>query len=161
MLEDLRKLINTAKKTASGTIKLEPIQRELTDSLDGWFYSNMIINCRENFTENNLKEMKISREEMEETENSFLDLFDRCKSTLSEGSNIGRVDREEYIKFKDGLKKINSGYIKLIEHIEKFVNFKACEREIDAFKKEIKKLGREIKISEHKGKDHVGISIDF
>lgn len=161
MLEGLRKVINTAKRSASETIKLEPVQKGFIGMVEGWFYSNMIINCRKNFTENNLKEANVSGEEMEDAENLFQDLFDRCESTLSTESEISEVNREDYIEFKDELKKINSGYIKLIEHIEKFVNLKACEREIDIFKREIKNMGREIKTSEHKGKDHVDVSIDL
>jgi len=146
LLEALNQVILQAKSMVLKSPKLEAIQKEAIRVVEGFYYSNLITNFRNNLIGNNLEENKIIEPELNEIEGEFNDLFDKCENNLKSGSNKEQTDKIIYSEFKGKLAKISKGAYNLLIELEDVVDFSSCEEAIDKFKREIKSLGKVLKV---------------
>lgn len=160
-LNSLNKVISEARNMVSKSPKVDIIQKEAVNIVEGFFYSNLITNFKNNLTEDNLKELKITKEEVNKINKEFSRLFERCDNTLDEGSNKEKINHQVYQEFKERLSKISKNSHKLLVEIEKHIDIGSCNKVIRNFKEDIKTLGKELKIGTINQDGKFGISIGF
>ena len=161
-LEVIDNLIETAKDALSKSPKFEAISDRMVNGVEGFLYSNLITNFKNNLAGDNLKELNISKSDVNNVEDEFGAIFEKCRENLRSGSNIGEIDSEAYRSFKNKLNKISKNAYKLLLEIEKHVDFSSCEKKIAKFKKEAVDLGKELKIEQTSADDKsMGVSIGF
>ncbi|MBI2667634.1 tetratricopeptide repeat protein [Candidatus Woesearchaeota archaeon] len=161
-LNKLRPVIEQAKWMVSKSPKVDTIQNLAIDVVEGFFYSNLINNYKNNLNEENLKELNITQNELKKIYKEFEEIFDRCDETIESGSNEGKINSNVYQDFRQKIGKISKGAFKLVLEIEKHIDIDSCKNEITQFKKDIKLLGKELKVSQIKNYgDKAGFSIGF
>lgn len=156
-LEALRQVILQAENMVSKSPKLEVIQKEATTVVEGFFYSNLITNFKNNLTGKNLEENKIAESELNSLEKEFDNLFNKCENNLKNGANKEQIDKIIYSEFKGKLRGISPGAYDLLIELENIIEFTSCEEVINKFKKEIKNFGKALKV----GKLNKGLGLSF
>ena len=75
-LDDLNMVIGEAKKLVSSAPKINNlVENAAVNIVDGFFYSNLINNFRNNLTDENLEEFNIPKEDVEKIQQNFKDIF--------------------------------------------------------------------------------------
>lgn len=160
-IDSLSKVISEAKKMVSKSPKIDIIQKEAINIVEGFFYSNIITNFKKNLTEDNLKELNITNEDVNKIKKEFSQLFETCENIIEECYNNGKINSQIYQEFKEKLNIISKNSYKLLVELEKHIDIDLCEKIIHNFKKEIKTIGKEFKINTINRDGSVGISIGF
>lgn len=98
----------------------------------------MIQNFKLNLTPDNLEEFNIDIQDVKKIENTFKSLFQQCEKEEN-------ISRKTYYSFREKLSTINPN-LKLLDEVEKVLEFDECEKKIAKFSKEIQSLGKDIRI---------------
>ncbi len=157
----LNQIITQAKEMVSKSPRMDIIQKEAMSIVGRFFYSNLITNFKNNLTEANLKELNIIKEDVNKINKEFSQLFERCESSLDEGSNHEEINRQIYQDFKEKLNRVSKNSYKILTEIEKQIDISSCEKIIHVFGEEIKTPDEKPKIGIINKEGKVGISIDF
>jgi len=143
-LKQLENVIEQAKDLVSGFLKSATIQKGVIRMAEGFLYSNIIYNFRNNLNEENLREFNISNDELKYVEKEFKSIFERCNKTLESTFNLGEINHDIYQTLRKELKNISENSYNLLLQLEKEIDIISCQKSIDDFKKEVPKLGKEI-----------------
>jgi len=149
MLNAVNRIIDESKHTLLKTPRfdgVDVIRKHVIGVVEGFFYSNIIINFQNNLTKENLKECNISEKEANEIKKRFKEIFDKSSKNLKEGSSKKDINFNVYQKFKKDLNNLNKNASKLLLEVENFLDIKSCEESIEEFKEESKNLGKSVKI---------------
>ena len=145
-LDDLNMVIGEAKKLVSSAPKINNIvENEAVNIVDGFFYSNLINNFRNNLNDENLEEYNIPKEDVEKIQQNFKDIFDKVDENLKKISTKNNADSKLYQNFKERLPKITKDGYRFLVEIEKLIDIDSCEEIIAQFKKDVKSLGKKFK----------------
>ncbi|MDO8511181.1 MAG: hypothetical protein Q7S55_03375 [Nanoarchaeota archaeon] len=147
-LSQLNFIIKEAKRMVSESPKVDVVSELAISIVEGFFYSNLISNFRRNLTRENLNEFKITKNDVTNIEKEFKTIFKRCNQTIKGGSNEGEIDTKVYQEFTEKLNDINKNAYNLLLEIEKIMGISSCRKSILQFKKEVKSLGKELKLPE-------------
>lgn len=159
MLNQLKDLIRNAEDTIKKSPRIDIVHNRVASSIENLFYGNLLTNFESNLIPENFEEFKISKEENKEIIKNFKGVFNKAKKALEETEGISEKD---YISFKEKLKTISLGGIKLLLELEKAMEYRSCKKEIDNFKERIKSIGRNLKVGKIKSeKGSLGVSIGF
>ncbi len=169
-IDQLGLIIDEAKTVVSKSPKVSAIQNFAKGLVEDFFYGNVIINFKYNLNKENMEELNISDKDVKNVEKKFNVLFKRCKLVL-EGefpdemknkSNDKKIDLKEYNNFKKELKRISENSYKLMLELEKHMDVALCQNRINEFNKEIKNLGKDLKIGNLSSEgDSLSISVGF
>jgi len=143
-LKQLDTVIEQAKDLISGFLKSAIIPKGVISMVEGFLYSNIIYNFRNNLNEENLREFNISNDELKYVDKEFKTIFERCNKTLESTFNLGEINHDIYQNFRKELKNINVNSYNLLLQLEKEIDIISCQKSIDDFKKEVPKLGKKI-----------------
>ena len=141
-LDKLEKLIEQSKDIVSKYTKSVLVQNEAVRIVEGFFYSNVISNFELNLTEENAKELGLSKNDLEKIKKDFKDIFDTCRNINKTGSDKGKINSEFYQAFREKTKTINENCYKLLLELEKAIDITSCKKRINNFKKDIAKIGK-------------------
>jgi len=140
-LDKLEKIIEQTENMVSKYSKSVIIQNGAASIVEGFFYSNVISNFKNNLTEENLKEFNLSESDLKKINKEFKDIFCRCNQTIKAGLNKGKINPDAYKGFREKLKSINKNCYKLLLELEKVIDITSCKKRIDNFKREVTKIG--------------------
>ena len=143
-LKQLDNVIEQAKDLISGFLKSATIQKGLISMVEGFLYSNIIYNFRNNLNDENLREFNISNDELKSVDKEFKTIFERCNKTLESTFNLGEINHDIYQNFRKELKNISENSYNLLLQLEKEIDIISCQKSIDGFKKEVPKLEKKI-----------------
>ncbi|KXB00415.1 hypothetical protein AKJ40_01320 [candidate division MSBL1 archaeon SCGC-AAA259M10] len=162
-LSKLEEIIKKTEETASELPKYEEIDEKMVGIVEGFFYSNVIINFRKNLTiPDNKEEFDLSEQDVENIEKKFEELFKNCQEFI-ETDKIGQnINMETYLDFKNRLKESNDNASALLAELEDYIDIDSCQERISQFKENLNTLGKELEINNHTGeKGELGISVSF
>ena len=144
----LERVIQSTQGFVAQFLKSDAVQKEAISIVEGFFYSNVIQNFKNNLTKKNAEEFKISNTTIIKINKEFKKLYARCKLS-HKGANKGKIDSAIYVSFRKELKDIDKNSYKLLLEFEKQIDINSCKKSIREFKREIPKLH----IKEAKGND--------
>lgn len=158
MLSQLKDLIKNAERAINESPKIDVIHNRVISSVENLFYGNLLTNFESNLIPENFKEFKISKEENKEIIRKFKEIFSKAKKALEKTEGITEQD---YISFKENLKKISNGGSKLLLEIEKVMEYPNCKEEIDKFREKIKIMGKNLKIEKKVENGNINVSLEY
>lgn len=160
-IDHLNLIIKDARKMLTNAPNVDDVQNTAIRMAEGFLYCNIVVNLKENLARNTPKELGISKDELEKVEKEFQNLFQKSEEMLEDGMDHGNFDIKTYQEFKKKLKVISKNTYELLLEVEDIIDIKTCELAVSNFKKEAKKLGKELKIEQLDENEGLGISIGF
>jgi len=162
LLNQLNETITLAERMLAKSPKLDVVQGKAVDMVEGFLYSNIIINYRDNLTEDNLMELNITKEDAEKIKRELRGLFKRCEETLEAGFNKGKINAEVYQMFRNQVCEISKNASLLLLEFENAVDITSCEKKVEQFRERAKTLGKELKVGTAKFENgSLNISVGF
>jgi len=155
MEEVIKEIIRNAINLVKNSPKSELIQETAKKIVEGFYYSNLILNFRNNIIENKDK-LKLTESEFNKFNEQFNQLYKKCEITLKTGVNNSNIDSNTYSHFKSVISK-NKPLNDLLNDIESEMLYDIFKKKFSEFNEDIKKMGRKIKVT----KSNTSVSVSF
>jgi len=158
-LEEFTGLIHTTTDSALQMPNNSSIHKFLIGRIEGCLYTNLIVNFKKNLTQDNLEAIKVKKEECRNMERKFAKVFHKCEISFKNPDKFGEINKKFYEEFRENLKKISKTLHKFLLDLEKVMKLNSCEKLLNEFKKDIDKLGKELRVT--KIANGFGVQIGF
>jgi hypothetical protein len=109
----------------------ERVHKEIIRKLEGYIYSNVLINFDHNLTAEHMRELGIGSGEASDIQGRFAGLFDSAKK------GDDGISEEQFRNFRTYVKTKHGAYL-LLREVEKRIRLKECRDVVRSFQSEYK-----------------------
>ena len=100
------------------------------------FYANAVNAIMENINNpENMREAGYTETDIKNVMKDWGKLFDKLKEIIDTKPIGGRLIRQDYYDFREGICKISNGFKKLINSVEEYIQLRVCEKYMDKMAK--------------------------
>lgn len=139
--EDLDNLFNSITNFLNKFNKSQILHDYFFQRFKSSVYANLIENFFRNLTQENIKELGLSKEQTSMIKKEYKTTRKNVKSVLNISSNVKIIDEKYYLDFKSDLKKTFPDFLTLITKLEKLIHYDKMSVYFSKKKKEIEKIG--------------------